>query len=1103
MPEESKIENPRERAENGSDQEIESSGSERLFDEVDAGDVRSDDTRSRPVEDVAVEADSEELPSLSPELSEKLSAYFPEAGAELPGADELSGLLDRAKEPLGLEYAQGADHMGKFEKQTVTGQQGVSETQIYEDGTGVARVGGKEIPLDFSSAEKIYRATREPLSGEDGQVISSVTGDDLPNEHFSRIDMMATGTQRVELSNGDVIHRPPPNPDGVKWIRDIGGTDGDRSVIAYTDGRRELRFSGQGPEGVRSVSYDSEGKIIALDRDKPQGIEMGQSAQFERPHSINSYEGAEPYGQIEQDVDIETGAVTTRFPDSTGKLESIIYRPGEEEPYEVTFKPGQEDEALAEKIKSGEFKIPVNFQAQGDGPESINLFPDKWSSLEPVKSGDGSASVTPEGRVEFEFDNSDADGRTRLIQYPEGDPQNRIERTEYDSTKREDGLRSSTLVRGRDGSVREVKDHVDAPGEEVEDLPEKLEGEKRDFEHGSEKGSLYIDEATGYLNGIKFEGGNRAGQEYRFSHDQSGNLTGMEVTVPGESGESSQVSLRRDAENNWTISPAEAGIPGFENLQVGEGGIVNGSLKVKANGDIVYDTGEGNIETMRINGTHDRYDMNSYERIRESADGKSETNYWDGYEWRSGSKSENQDGTTSVTFEGEGKVRQIIRDARKGEGEDAVRSDRVVVVRNDGTVFDADWSARQMTRSRGEQKVDLFDSGARNEDGKPIWMHGQRLDSGLVRFQPTSEAEQQGIASGRLPLGVEFHESGSITSHYGNGAKVRSDSRGRIDRIDYAGGENITVERDGYGQVMRFSDLSGRNYERERRLPASEDGKEFTRWNILDGESKGEHLDAALTLGHDGMLSLEQGNEETLSIERNGRIVTRRGEQIVQVRDSQGQIWVQEERGETGSSDADSDSDPDSRSDKPSIWTVSSNGKSSTFEGELELVPDNGRVVIRDGEGGRHGIEPDGARTTYNKDGVETERAYEDGTAITRSDLGFLNEIKFKGPDGEMMTRSFVYQKGSDGVLRFVGTTLNGKPDEAVVDGALRELKNGAGFDNVKPEDLGAYIDYDDRTGLKSIRQSKDVESKSKAIKYVDIHGRVEERNENGEIIER
>lgn len=1040
MPEESKIEDPR-LLKDQSDQDVE--GSERLLDDIDP---RENEVESR--------SENSEISS--------------QDDSDMSGIKELGGVINQSMDTLGVEFSSGADERGRYYKLALNSGDSEAETQVYEDGKGSARIGDREVDVDFSSADKIYTYSRMSRSALEGERIGTLTREDIPNDRISRFDLMASGMQRMELANGDVLHRPPPNPDGVKWIRDVGGANGGKSIVAYTDGRKEVRLAEQAP-----------------------GFELGQSGRFDRDSkpevetlpSLRSYVGSRDFGSFDQEVDPATGAVTTKFPDSSAKLESIVYRPGEPEPYTVKFKPGQEDPALMEKIKSGEFRIPVNFEPQGEGPESMNLFPEKWSSLTPLNEGTGSVAVTPEGRLEYTFGENDEEGRTKLIRYPEGDPRGRVERTEYDPDRSEDKLKSSTRVRGENGEIQEIKEFK----EEQEPAREALEGEKRNFEYGSEKGSLYIDESTGYLNGIKFESGNRAGQEYRFGHDAEGNLTSMDIELPGEDGASSRVSLQRVGDaDRWKVEPADAKIPGFEKLSADENGVLSGNIKLKANGDIVYDAGDGHMEAMRINGSHDLYDLNTYERIRETADGQSSTVYWDGYDWRPGTKTTNEDGTTAVSFEGEGKVKQIVRDARTSE--DGTKSDRVLVVRSDGTVFDANWPERRMTRARGENKVELFNSGLKNEKGKSIWMQGQKLESGMVRFQPSSENERQAMASGRLPLGVEYHEQGSITSHYGNGAKVRSDRAGQIEQITYANGEKISLERDAYGQLMRFSGVEGSSYERERRLPASEDGKEFTRWKVVDGENKGQELDASVSLDQNGLISLERANQERISIERNGRIVTYSGDRVVQVRDAQGQNWVQEER-------------QNEEDKKASVWTVSTNGKTMTLEGELELVPDNGRVVVLDGEGVRHGVEPDGARTSYNKEGVETERTYEDGTAVNRTDLGFLNEITFKSADGELMTRKFIYEQGSDGVVRFVGTTLNEKPDEVFADGALRELKNGADFKSFKPADLGAYVEYDDTTGVKSIRSSADKDSK--AVKLVDIHGKVVELDENGKVIER
>ncbi|MCA9818325.1 MAG: hypothetical protein KC652_24650, partial [Cyanobacteria bacterium HKST-UBA01] len=96
--------------------------------------------------------------------------------------------------------------------------------------------------------------------------------------------------------------------------------------------------------------------------------------------------------------------------------------------------------------------------------------------------------------------------------------------------------------------------------------------------------------------------------------------------------------------------------------------------------------------------------------------------------------------------------------------------------------------------------------------------------------------------------------------------------------------------------------------------------------------------------------------------------------------------------------------------------------------------------------------------------------------------------------DGKLELREFVYEDGPDGQPHLKGVKLNGKPTEVVVDGHLRELKGSpSGADQIKPEDLGAYIDYDTASGMRVIKASLNPEDKT--IRLEDIHGKSEVRD--------
>lgn len=979
--------------------------SERL---ISATDDSVEQPKSTSSVDVPEDIEASRL-SLSDEAARSLKELFEEVKS---GPFELSqeassdtvavaNVLAQEMSELGVEFSGGSDHRGAFGKMIMGDNK---ESVIYQDGRGQAHLDGNQFDFDLSSADKIFDATRASVP-----VMAGSEGDSLKKANVDRIQLRADGIQKMELSGGDVLFRVPANPEGVNWIRDVGGENGDRSIIAYADGRREVRFKEPGPEGVLAVQFGADGEILSLDRDSEKS--GGESA---------IYLGGDGFGSIKQTTDRESGVVVTEFANSDQGLKSITYNPASaESPYQIEFEPGRENPDLEQQIKSGQFKIPLSIHSEDGRPEGINLFPERWSSLENVDPATGQFMLGADGTLQFQ-------------------------------------------ERG-----------------EVVEKPLEIEGESAQFAFGNEKGELITDPETGYVSGIRFESGNRAGQEYALSYGEDGSLNRMIVRVPSEGGEGrlNQVSLTRQGDQSWLVEPAGAGIPGFESLKVADDGRLSGNIVVKPNGDIVYDAGDGFREAMRLNGNHDRYDLNSYERVRETAEGESATEYWDGYEWRQGAKQSNEDGTVTVSFSGEGKVSKIVRDA--GVAEDGSRKDRVLVVRNDGTVYDADWGRQHMSRQSGDQKVELFNTGMRDENDKAVWMQGSPSENGEIVFKPENDRERLAIMEGRVPKSVSFHEGGEFTSVYANNTRVRSDRSGRASRIDFGNDTHVELDRDVHGGILRVSGLDGRSYERSRLLPAGENGRSRFRWNVVDGEdAEQKSIEASLILGQQGQISFTGDDNYSLSIEGSGMTVVRSGDKIERVLDAQGQLWMPETR----------------EDDSTEVWTVSSGDRSESFEGSLELNALSGRATVKGKDGKFRNLNPDGSTRTYNQEGVEIERSFPDGSVVARSELGYLSAIKSLNADGTLELREFVYEDGPDGQPHLKGVKLNGKPTEVVVDGHLRELKDAPSSPGqIKPENLGAYIDYDTASGMRIIKAS--LAPDDKTIRLEDIHGKFEVRD--------
>ncbi|MBZ0187168.1 MAG: hypothetical protein K8F91_13050, partial [Candidatus Obscuribacterales bacterium] len=513
-------------------------------------------------------------------------------------------------------------------------------------------------------------------------------------------------------------------------------------------------------------------------------------------------------GPVNQSVD-SNNVVTTSFPEGS-KLQTIKYDPAnKEDPYTVKFRDGNHDAELEKVVKEGRFCLPVLLEPQSEDPDSIDFFDPYFNQVGELEDKQGSHRLYPDGRL-----------------------------------VKGDNIESSEIDKDRD---------TDKPF---------FTGIEKPFEYGAEKGCLYTDEQAGYVQGINFSEGKRKGQQYRFDRDEKGNVTSIEAKIPGEGGDTRQISIRKSGDN-WQIEPADARIPRFETLKVDAKGVLTGDFKVKDNGDIVYDAKDGTKEAVRIDGSRDQYNLNEYSRIRESAEGAKSTEYWDGYNWRQGQAQMGTDGTTTINFPPEaGKPAQVIRDARVDEN--GITSNKFKVVFAGGKSYDADWGKQKMTYASQQGSVDLYNSGVTSDDGKSVWMQGRQVgtanDAAVVELKPGTEHQSKRMAAGQTPYRVAIHNNGEVTSVFKDGPQIRSDGRGNVSQIVHTNGQEIDVIRDANQNVVELKGSDGRQIVREKVLQSGADGSSQSRYQITDNGKSVGSIDGAINFGPAGRLDIEGSN---------------------------------------------------------------------------------------------------------------------------------------------------------------------------------------------------------------------------------------------------
>lgn len=990
--------------------------------------------------------------AMSQQQSEEMQKFFTgvKNATQPPKSNEFNDVQANGMDKLGAKVTSGSQNGSDFKTITLPTPNGeLSQKVILKDGTVETKIGDKPATT--------YKPGTPEFAEGGKQVVATLDDKQFPNNQFSKMEQMANGDRKFALKNqadgATEMTLTPSAGNGVKWTRTY--QDG-RVVSGHKDDHYEIQ------KGNEKLIVSADGKFTNAkitdapaqqpDKTKVEGDKTKtQNADTVKPAAAERKFATGENGEVKQTFGPEPGKVTTTM--EKGQIASITYNPNDQKnPYSVQFRDGKADPQLEKQVKDGQFAINVNKSDIRDG--------DFFSkNVNQIGSVEGGKRVMPDGAVESGL----ANGKTRT-DFPPNHPSGRT---------------FETVTRGADGKVTNVeRDGTDkTKGAYTETLnyqQNQIERKYADQKYPPEKGLIDPNQTVkpdlddkGYVNRVKVGAGSRAGQEYAFKNDNLGRTSEMKVTVPGKEGaEKQEVTLKKNSEGKWQTNPPDGKVPGFENLKRDSAGNIVGDFKVNKNGDVLYDSGDGNKEVVRANGNKDTYNLNDYSRVTETPDGQKQTTYWDGYNWRTGNMTRKDDGTINVKFDGQpgdGKPTEITRDARTVDG---TKNDnfKVSFQRKDTSFsYDANWNQQKITMSDGSKNppVDLYNTGVRNKDGRMLWMQGQRgTEPGKqneVKFAPRTAEEQQAMLNNEVPMKVTYDKEGKVLSEYNNQTKVRADSKGNVDQIHHRNGKRTDVVRDVHNDIVAVTSTDGTTMARDGQTTGA-DGKPTTKWQIEKNGKPAGTTDGAIDISNNGTTKL---------IGRDG--------QAKGAIDTNGQRWERADGGKPG--------------EKPK-WKVSSNGKDYNYEGNLKEFP-NGVLAVETSQNKFQTRNLDNSQSTIDQTGLELARDFDNGAFIHRDSNGRVSEMKNSKGD----VRQFKYKQGQSGEPVLDQVTVNGKVSEVVRDGNIRVLKDGADPNTTNSADLGDTVNYNPYNGERTT-----VGSDGKPKKTEGLHGDWKEYTPEGKL---
>lgn len=410
----------------------------------------------------------------------------------------------------------------------------------------------------------------------------------------------------------------------------------------------------------------------------------------------------------------------------------------------------------------------------------------------------------------------------------------------------------------------------------VSDFPVSKEP-PRPFNVNGEGGKLFIDEKTGFVNGMQFTDGDRKGQKYAFDRDAQGNITKMHILMPGKDAATPPQYLSfQKTDKGWVSKPEGQLVPGFKNLKV-ENGVITGDFKVNAKGDFGYESADKQVRSvLRINGDKDHYDMREYSRETELKNGTKSNTFWNGYDWLPGQRKVLAEGVIRVDFEPkQGQPTSMIRDSKNNGFKVEFSSEK--------TQYSvANWKEGKMTRQIAGEKADtLYTTGAQDAQGKLQWRKGQEKAEGDKRVVTFNDAQDTAkVRSGELPQSSIINpKTGEVVSVYSNGTQVAVDDRGAAQKIIYANKQQIDILRDANSDFRGFRRSDGTTIYRGVDLTAGPGGPAST-WTLQRPSEQPITINGVLKHGNAGAFSILNAGNEGLTVTPEGVMSTKIGGKI-------------------------------------------------------------------------------------------------------------------------------------------------------------------------------------------------------------------------------
>ncbi len=407
-------------------------------------------------------------------------------------------------------------------------------------------------------------------------------------------------------------------------------------------------------------------------------------------------------------------------------------------------------------------------------------------------------------------------------------------------------------------------------------------GTPRNFSENGETGRLYVDQATGYVTGIEFSSGARSGHRYSFDRSDTGQVTAMRFDVPGENGQRAVSQVTRNAQGAWTGNPPDRLPPGFQ-IGVPQNGIIPGDFSVNDKGDIKWESPDKNRkEIVRINGDRQVFDYRDYSRTttrlsdRTPGGARQVVENWDGYEWRTGGqRTETAPGVYQIAFQPQqGKPNLVIRNSNTngfevdfGQGRTQFRVEN--------------WNHGRITRNHGGREEQLYNTGARGNDGRVQWVPGTEQTPGTVDFRSHRENAQR-IQSGEIPHTVQINRNdGTVAGAYANGTQVLSDGSGEQQRIAYNGGQTVEMLRDANNQFrgVRRSDgttiIQVRGAVGNPGADAAQPASTAVQWRVTRPGQEPLTVVGEFRQGAAGAFEVRGANNEGLVVTADGALMAR------------------------------------------------------------------------------------------------------------------------------------------------------------------------------------------------------------------------------------